>query len=245
MGGTFDPIHHGHLVAASEVAGLFGLDEVVFVPTGQPWQKTERAVSPAEDRYLMTVIATASNPRFSVSRVDIDRGGPTYTIDTLTDLRHQRPDAELFFITGADALAQIVSWRDNQQLFDLAHFVGVTRPGFHLADAHLPEGVVSLVEVPALAISSTDCRDRVGRGMPVWYLVPDGVVQYIEKRGLYREVARRPGQEAARGPVAASEDGRPGQPPTYDRPPGSRPSDAANPGPDSRTIDPHPQEVPR
>ena len=186
MGGTFDPIHHGHLVAASEVAGLFGLDEVIFVPTGEPWQKTHREVSPPEDRYLMTVIATASNPRFSVSRVDVDRGGPTYTIDTLTDLRRQRPDAELFFITGADALAQIVSWRDNQQLFDLAHFVGVTRPGFHLADAHLPEGGVSLVEVPALAISSTDCRERVGRGMPVWYLVPDGVVQYIEKRGLYR-----------------------------------------------------------
>jgi nicotinate-nucleotide adenylyltransferase len=191
MGGTFDPIHHGHLVAASEVGGLFGLDEVIFVPTGQPWQKSEREVSPPEDRYLMTVIATASNPRFSVSRVDVDRGGPTYTIDTLSDLHRQRPDSELFFITGADALAQIVSWRDNQQLFDLAHFIGVTRPGFHLADAHLPEGVVSLVEVPALAISSTDCRDRVERGMPVWYLVPDGVVQYIEKRGLYREGRRR------------------------------------------------------
>ena len=91
MGGTFDPIHHGHLVAASEVAGLFGLDEVVFVPTGQPWQKSEREVSPPEDRYLMTVIATASNPRFSVSRVDIDRGGPTYTIDTLRDLRRHGP----------------------------------------------------------------------------------------------------------------------------------------------------------
>src|SRR3954465_1450886 len=198
MGGTFDPNHHGHLVAASEVAGLFGLDEVVFVPTGQPWQKSEREVSPPEDRYLMTVIATASNPRFRVSRVDIDRGGPTYTIDTLTDLRRLRPDAELFFITGADALAQIVSWRNNEQLFELAHFIGVTRPGFQLADAHLPEGVGSLVEVPALAISSTDCRDRVGRGMPVWYLVPDGVVQYIEKRGLYRGTPRRAGQEAGR-----------------------------------------------
>ena len=185
MGGTFDPIHHGHLVAASEVADRFGLDEVVFVPTGEPWQKSERDVSPAEDRYLMTVIATASNPRFSVSRVDIDRGGPTYTIDTLRDLRRQRPDADLFFITGADALAQIVSWRDNQHLFDLAHFVGVTRPGFTLADAHLPDGVVSLVEVPALAISSTDCRMRTARGEPVWYLVPDGVVQYISKHRLY------------------------------------------------------------
>ncbi len=187
MGGTFDPVHHGHLVAASEVATLFGLDEVVFVPTGQPWQKADREVSQAEDRYLMTVIATASNPRFSVSRVDIDRGTTTYTIDTLGDLHRQRPDAELFFITGADALAQIVGWRDTAQLLDLAHFVGVTRPGYQLADADLPEGAVSLVEIPALAISSTDCRERVRRGMPVWYLVPDGVVQYIEKRGLYRD----------------------------------------------------------
>ena len=193
MGGTFDPIHHGHLVAASEAAVLFGLDEVVFVPTGEPWQKSDRVVSPPEDRYLMTVIATASNPRFTTSRVDIERGGPTYTIDTLTDLQRQQPDAELFFITGADALEQIVSWRDNERLFELARFVGVTRPGFQLADHHLPEGRVSLVEVPALAISSTDCRARVGRGMPVWYLVPDGVVQYIEKRGLYREGPRRNG----------------------------------------------------
>jgi nicotinate-nucleotide adenylyltransferase len=193
MGGTFDPIHHGHLVAASEVAGLFGLDEVIFVPTGQPWQKSHRVVSPAEDRYLMTVIATASNPRFTVSRVDIDRGGPTYTIDTLTDLRRLRPDAELFFITGADALEQIVSWRDNERLFEMARFIGVTRPGFHLADHHLAEGTVSLMEVPALTISSTDCRERVARGMPVWYLVPDGVVQYIEKRGLYRDGPLRNG----------------------------------------------------
>ena len=185
MGGTFDPVHHGHLVAASEVAGLFGLDEVVFVPTGAPWQKSDRGVSPAEDRYLMTVIATASNPRFSVSRVDVDRGGPTYTIDTLTDLKREHPDAELFFITGADALAQIVSWRETDKLFQLAHFVGVTRPGYQLADGDLPPGAVSLVEVPALAISSTDCRDRVRRGMPVWYLVPDGVVQYINKHSLY------------------------------------------------------------
>jgi nicotinate-nucleotide adenylyltransferase len=129
MGGTFDPIHHGHLVAASEVASVFGLDEVVFVPTGQPWQKTGRDVSPAEHRYLMTVIATASNPRFTVSRVDIERPGLTYTIDTLRDLRAARPDAELFFITGADALAQIMSWKDIDELWSLAHFVGVTRPG--------------------------------------------------------------------------------------------------------------------
>jgi nicotinate-nucleotide adenylyltransferase len=189
MGGTFDPIHNGHLVAASEVAHRFGLDEVIFVPTGQPWQKTERRVSRAEDRYLMTVIATASNPMFSVSRVDIDRPGPTYTADTLTDLHTEHPDAELYFITGADALSQILTWQKLDELFQLAHFVGVTRPGYPLDDNHLPDGAVTLVEVPAMAISSTDCRRRVQEGRPVWYLVPDGVVQYISKRGLYRSSA--------------------------------------------------------
>ncbi|HEY6597525.1 MAG TPA: nicotinate-nucleotide adenylyltransferase [Asanoa sp.] len=188
MGGTFDPIHHGHLVAASEVADRFGLDEVVFVPTGQPWQKGTKEVSPAEDRYLMTVIATASNPRFQVSRVDVDRGGPTYTVDTLRDMRAAYgPKAELFFITGADALEKILSWKDTDTMFELAHFVGVTRPGFPLTDQHLPADTVSLVQVPAMAISSTDCRARVAAGKPVWYLVPDGVVQYIAKRRLYRE----------------------------------------------------------
>jgi nicotinate-nucleotide adenylyltransferase len=240
MGGTFDPIHHGHLVAASEVAGLFGLDEVVFVPTGRPWQKSERQVSPPEDRYLMTVIATASNPRFSVSRVDVDRGGPTYTIDTLRDLRRQRPDADLFFITGADALAQIVSWRDNEQMFELAHFIGVTRPGFHLADSHLPEGRVSLVEVPALAISSTDCRDRVARGMPVWYLVPDGVVQYIEKRSLYGSTARRAASGDTRRTSAGTGERSNGGRPTYDRPPADPEQD-----PDPRPPTTISQEVPR
>ncbi|WP_284046256.1 nicotinate-nucleotide adenylyltransferase [Paractinoplanes maris] len=185
MGGTFDPIHHGHLVAASEVQARFNLDEVVFVPTGQPYEKGR--VSPAEDRYLMTVIATASNPGFHVSRADVDRDGPTYTIDTLRDMRAIfGGDAELFFITGADALGRILSWKDAFEMLALAHFVGVTRPGFELTDDHLPEDSVTLVEVPAMAISSTNCRDRVGRGEPVWYLVPDGVVQYINKRGLYR-----------------------------------------------------------
>jgi nicotinate-nucleotide adenylyltransferase len=185
MGGTFDPVHHGHLVAASEVASVFDLDEVVFVPTGQPWQKDGRGVSPAEDRYLMTVIATASNPRFTVSRVDVDRPGLTYTIDTLHDLTQRYPDADLFFITGADALAQILSWKDADELFSLAQFVGVTRPGYDLSHAGLPAGRVHVLEVPAMSISSTDCRARVQAGEPVWYLVPDGVVQYIAKHGLY------------------------------------------------------------
>ncbi|WP_341717201.1 nicotinate-nucleotide adenylyltransferase [Micromonospora sp. FIMYZ51] len=188
MGGTFDPIHHGHLVAASEVADRFGLDEVIFVPTGQPWQKADMPVSSAEDRYLMTVVATASNPRFQVSRVDIDRGGPTYTVDTLRDLHEvYGPKAQLFFITGADAMEKILSWKNLTEIFELAHFIGVTRPGFELSDAHLPADTVSLVQVPAMAISSTDCRARVARGAPLWYLVPDGVVQYIAKRRLYLE----------------------------------------------------------
>ena len=188
MGGTFDPIHHGHLVAASEVADRFNLDEVIFVPTGQPWQKAGKTISPAEDRYLMTVIATASNPRFSVSRVDIDRDGPTYTIDTLRDLREQFPDEELYFITGADALASIMSWHDWEEMFQLAEFVGVTRPGYELREDMLPADIqkrVHLVEIPAMAISSTDCRARAAEGRPVWYLVPDGVVQYIAKNALY------------------------------------------------------------
>lgn len=187
MGGTFDPIHHGHLVAASEVAHEFDLDEVVFVPTGRPWQK--RTVTPSEHRYLMTVIATASNPRFTVSRVDIDREGDTYTIDTLRDLKNERPNAELFFISGADAVAQILSWRDHDELWDLAHFVAVSRPGHVLSTDGLPSDDVSQLEVPALSISSTDCRQRVHEGEPVWYLVPDGVVQYIAKHHLYRSKA--------------------------------------------------------
>ena len=163
MGGTFDPIHHGHLVAASEVAAVFDLDEVVFVPTGEPWQKAGQDVTDAEHRYLMTVVATASNPRCPVSRVDVDRHGPTYTIDTLRDLHAQRPDAELFFITGADAMAEILTWKGAEELWRLARFVGVTRPG-HVRSA--PAG-------------------SVAAGKPVWYLVPDGVVQYINKYGLY------------------------------------------------------------
>ncbi|MBF0696610.1 nicotinate-nucleotide adenylyltransferase [Actinomyces bowdenii] len=190
MGGTFDPIHHGHLVAASEVQNVFDLDEVVFVPTwAQPFKKGRR-VSPAEHRYLMTVIATAPNPRFTVSRVDIDRGGTTYTIDTLHDITAEYPGAELYFITGADALEQILTWKSSEEIFGLAHMVGVTRPGHVLSDSGLPRDRVSLLEVPAMAISSSDCRRRVGEGIPVWYLVPDGVVQYIRKYGLYRMALR-------------------------------------------------------
>ncbi|NYD85142.1 nicotinate-nucleotide adenylyltransferase [Cellulomonas oligotrophica] len=186
MGGTFDPVHHGHLVAASEAAAQFDLDEVVFVPTGQPSFKQDRDVTVAEHRYLMTVIATASNPRFTVSRVDVDRVGLTYTVDTLRDLRAQRPEADLYFITGADAVAQMLTWKDAAELFEMARFVAVSRPGHALSVAGLPAGRIDVLEVPALAISSTDVRARARAGKPVWYLVPDGVVQYIAKHRLYR-----------------------------------------------------------
>ncbi|MFI5782107.1 nicotinate-nucleotide adenylyltransferase [Nocardia sp. NPDC051570] len=192
MGGTFDPIHHGHLIAASEVANRFDLDEVIFVPTGDPWQKSGKKVSAAEDRYLMTVIATASNPSFSVSRVDIDRDKETYTVDTLRDLQELYSDADLYFITGADALSSILTWQDWAELFELAKFVGVSRPGYELNIDHLaehlrdsPADAVTVIEIPALAISSSECRRRAAEGRPVWYLVPDGVVQYISKRHLY------------------------------------------------------------
>ena len=186
MGGTFDPIHHGHLVAASEVAAQFDLDEVVFVPTGRPTFKLDQQVTVAEHRYLMAVVATASNPRFTVSRVDIDREGVTFTVDTLRDLKADRPDADFFFITGADAIAQILTWKDGQELFSMAQFVAVTRPGHALSVDGLPGDRVHVLEIPALAISSTDVRARAQAGKPVWYLVPDGVVQYIAKHRLYR-----------------------------------------------------------
>ncbi len=187
MGGTFDPIHHGHLVAASEVAAQYDLDEVIFVPTGQPSFKQNKQVTEAEHRYLMTVIATASNPRFTVSRVDIEREGLTYTVDTLRDLKQERPDDELFFITGADAVTQMAQWKDAEELWDMAQFVGVTRPGHDIDLSGVPRDTVKILEVPAMAISSTNCRERARNGQPVWYLVPDGVVQYIAKHGLYQQ----------------------------------------------------------
>jgi nicotinate-nucleotide adenylyltransferase len=190
MGGTFDPIHYGHLVTAEEALVQFSLDEVVFVPTGRPWMKEERDVSPAEDRYLMTVIATASNPRFSVSRVEIDRDGPTYTVDTLRALAAANQDAELYFITGADAIFEIFDWKDPDEVLHLAHFIAATRPGYDLrrfeTRSERKQPNVSAMNIPALAISSTDVRDRVREGRPIRYLLPEGVKSYIEKAGLYR-----------------------------------------------------------
>lgn len=183
MGGTFDPIHLGHLVCASEVAYALALDEVVFVPAGRPWQKEGLPMSPAEDRYEMTRLATEDDPRFTVSRTEIDRPGQTFTLDTLRELADE--ETELFFITGADALANVLTWREPETLFGLATFVGVTRPGYAVDPAAFPEGAVTFVDTPALDISATDCRSRVGKGAPITYLVPNAVAAYIAARGLY------------------------------------------------------------
>jgi nicotinate-nucleotide adenylyltransferase len=191
MGGTFDPIHHGHLVTAEAALWRFTLDEVMFLPTGRPWMKGDRPVSGPEDRYLMTVIATASNPRFSVSRVEIDRPGPTYTVETLQELRREAEgDIDLFFITGADAMLEILEWKDPDEVLAQAHFIAATRPGYDLARfqerAPSSHPNISVMDIPALAISSTDIRRRVAAGEPIRYLVPEGVQTYIEKAGLYR-----------------------------------------------------------
>jgi nicotinate-nucleotide adenylyltransferase len=190
MGGTFDPIHYGHLVAAEEARWQFELDQVLFIPTGQPWQKPV-GVSPAEDRYQMTLIATASNPAFAVSRVEIDHPGPTYTVDTLRRLRAELGEGtRLYFITGADAVLHILTWKDREEVLALAEFIAATRPGYDLTRLaeRLPGASHRLhpMEIPMLAISSTEIRARVAHGAPIQYLVPDGVVRYVASRGLYR-----------------------------------------------------------
>jgi len=193
MGGTFDPIHYGHLVTAEEALVQFNLDQVIFMPTGEPARKTHRVVTPAEHRYLMTVIATASNPDFSVSRQEIDRDGVTYTVDTMLALRDLHgPDADLYFITGADAVLEILTWKDTERLADVCTFIAATRPGYGLSkfseqpgSMHLP---VEFMEVPALAISSTDIRERVAARRPIRYLLPEAVATYIRKNGLYQAV---------------------------------------------------------
>ncbi|HET9893907.1 MAG TPA: nicotinate-nucleotide adenylyltransferase [Streptosporangiaceae bacterium] len=187
MGGTFDPVHNGHLMAANEAGHALGLDEVIFVPAGQPWQKNGRKLAPAEDRYQMVVIATAANPLFSVSRLEIDRPGDTYTVDTLRELRTARgPGTELFFIIGADALSGLSTWHEPAELLTMVHFIGLTRGRHQLAEGSMGAAQFSLLEVPALEISSTLCRERVQAGLPLRYLVPDDVISYISKRGLYR-----------------------------------------------------------
>jgi len=185
MGGTFDPIHVGHLVTAEEALHQFGLDEVVFVPTGRPWMKEHEVVASPEDRYRMTEIGIAAEPRFSVSRIEVERGGQTYTVDTLRALRDADPDGELWFITGADAMLEIMEWKEPETLFDLARFIAATRPGYDVTRFQTHDAV-SVMEIPALAISSTDIRARVREGRPIRFLVPQSVETYIVAEGLYR-----------------------------------------------------------
>ena len=187
MGGTFDPIHMGHLVAAETARVDVGLDEVVFIPAGDPWQKSDQDITPAEQRYLMTVLATADNPYFSVSRLEIDRDGPTYTVETLRSLRSTLPDTEFFFITGADAILNILSWKDVNEALRMATFVAATRPGYDLGTLadHDAFGQVRLLDVPALAISSSDVRARFIGGGAVGYLIPRAVEEFAAKHRLY------------------------------------------------------------
>lgn len=192
MGGTFDPIHFGHLVTAEEALVQFNLDKVIFMPTGQPARKTGARVSSPEHRYLMTVIATSANPDFDVSRMEVDRPGLTYTVDTMIAMREQYGHhADLYFITGADAVFEIATWKDAERFEGLCRFIAATRPGYDL-DAAVKEHAdvltrldIDFIEVPALAISSTDIRQRVAERRPIRYLVPEAVAAYIGKYGLY------------------------------------------------------------
>lgn len=200
MGGTFNPIHYGHLVTAEEALSQFNLDKVMFMPAGVPPHKSDREILLPEERYLLTVIATASNPDFVVSRLEIERKGPSYTIDTLAQLQEIfGPDTKVFFITGADAVWEILTWKNAEELVELTEFIAATRPGYSLEKFKklhvLPEGEgrepgrprVSIMEIPALAISSTDIRRRVREDQPIRYLVPEGVASYIKKSGFWKD----------------------------------------------------------
>lgn len=196
MGGTFDPIHYGHLVTAEEARVQFGLSQVLFVPNRYPPHKDLNEVTDPEHRFRMTLLATMTNEQFAASRVEIDRPGPSFTIDTIELLRKTHEASDLFYITGADAILQVVrgEWERSAELLSLCQFIAASRPGFPLnADEMRRSNAtrrqldnVHVMEIPALAISSTDIRKRVTAGRPIRYLVPDPVESYIAKHGLYR-----------------------------------------------------------
>jgi len=195
MGGTFDPVHSGHLVVAEEVRIGFGLDRVIFIPSARPPHKPGRVVTCPEHRYAMAILATASNPHFAVSRVEIERPGPSYSIDTVQHFRDADPDGKIFFITGADAIAEILTWKNPAGLIEICEFVAVTRPGYDLGDLqNLKQKIgadllsrIHVFKATPIDISSTEVRRRLSQGLPVRYLVSDPVLEYIEKTGLYRE----------------------------------------------------------
>ena len=199
MGGTFNPIHNGHLVTAAEALNQFSLEKVIFIPSGNPPHKNYHEEEIAEHRYLMTVIATSSNSKFFVSRIEIDRKGKSYTIDTLKELKKiYGTDTEFFFITGADAILEILTWKKTEEIIDLCYMIAATRPGYNLLKLeelrenlakrakNYEDNKILVMEIPALAISSTDIRERVRTGRTIDYLVPEGVNNYILKHGLYR-----------------------------------------------------------
>jgi len=198
MGGTFNPIHNGHLVTAQEALSQFKLDKVIFIPTGNPPHKIENEVASAEDRYTMTVIATSSNSNFFVSRMEIDRKGKSYTIDTVRQLRKiYGKNSLLYFITGADAILEILTWKNTGEIVSLCKFIAATRPGYNLSriedlrkrlfgKAGAADKKIYVMEIPALSISSTDIRNRVRHKRPIDYLLPEGVSNYILKHGLYK-----------------------------------------------------------
>lgn len=192
MGGTFDPIHNGHLVTAEAAAYQYELDKVIFVPSANPPHKTEQKITDAEDRYIMTILATMNNPKFGVSRLEIDRGGLSYTIDTVRTFKEMLDKVDLYFITGADAILEIFTWKKAEQLLQECKFIAATRPGYSLSK--LQEGVyeefkekIFQLKIPGLAISSTDIRNRVKIGRPIKYQLPNAVEAYIKKRKLYKE----------------------------------------------------------
>ncbi|MDP3057847.1 MAG: nicotinate-nucleotide adenylyltransferase [bacterium] len=194
MGGTFDPIHMGHLVTAEAARHAYALDQVLFVPSGHPPHKEGTKVSSPEHRYLMTFLAIANNPKFHISRIEIDRPGYSYTYDTVVAIKEQYGEGStIYFITGADGMRDILTWHKIEELLNLCHFVAATRPGFtlenYLSQDTLAKfhrrGTIHLLEVPAMAISSSALRHRVRTGLPINYLVPESVQYYVYKNHLY------------------------------------------------------------
>jgi nicotinate-nucleotide adenylyltransferase len=186
MGGSFNPIHYGHLAAAEEAIAEFNLDKIIFIPCGQPPHKDGRGLAAAEDRYLMTALAIADDPRFEVSRYEIEKPGASYTVDTMRHFKEELPDAELYFITGADSIEELDTWHDPERLFDYGHLIGATRPGYTVDRAPKVAERVIWMEIPALGISATDIRKRLAENLPVTNLLPAGVLEYIRSRGLYQ-----------------------------------------------------------
>ncbi len=191
MGGTFDPIHNGHLLTAECAAYQYNLDEVIFIPSGNPPHKIEKNISDAEDRYVMSLLATMSNSKFRVSRMEIEREGLSYTIDTVREIKKLHPGAKVYFITGSDAILEIFTWKNPEELLEEAEFIAATRPGYCISqlgqkiyDAYRKN--IHILEIPGLAISSTDIRRRRQEGRPIKYQLPEAVEMYVKKHDLYR-----------------------------------------------------------